>query len=68
MFTFLVIVSTPKGYAAINFRGGDRTQDYYLYDASLALSLATNLIVTLLIAYKLWYGAKVPLTLNFPCQ
>ncbi|KAG6908013.1 hypothetical protein DXG01_006548 [Tephrocybe rancida] len=56
-FTFLGMVSTFEGYAAIIYKGGSKHQLYRLYSTGIALSCATNLVATALIGYKLWtYG------------
>lgn len=50
-FTFLGFISSPSG--VISAKAGGTINNLYI--SSLALSLVTNAVTTLLIAYKLWY-------------
>ncbi|GLB36620.1 hypothetical protein LshimejAT787_0309080 [Lyophyllum shimeji] len=58
IFAFLGMVATPSGYDSVIFDNGESHQMNMIYDAGIALSLATNATATSLIAWKLWAYRK----------
>jgi len=52
---YLILILTPSGYEAFSMGGSTNM----ILRAALSLSLATNAVTTLLIAYKLWAHRKL---------